>query len=59
MNEHSTTMPEDAAATAEAVFRKPFQLEEATIDEMHAAIKAGRDHRRPGRAAIYRPGPRL
>src|SRR5262245_23012035 len=31
----------DPAATAAGPYRKPFQLEEATIDEMHAAIRAG------------------
>jgi len=35
MNEHISP------STATEAYRKPFQLEEATIDEMHAAIKAG------------------
>ena len=39
MNEH--VRPSQAEAAASEPGRKPFQLEEATIDEMHAAIKAG------------------
>ncbi len=38
---------------------KPFRLEEATIDELHAAIKAGETTVRRGRAALYRARARL
>ena len=38
---------------------KPFRLEEATIEELHAAITVGADHLRRDRAALSRPRPRL
>ena len=33
---------------------KPFRVEEATIEELHAAIRAGRTTLRRGRPAIHR-----
>ena len=38
---------------------EPFRLDEATIEELHAAIQAGRDDLRRGRAALHRARARL
>ena len=38
---------------------KTFQLEEATIEELHRAIRAGQTTVRRGRAALSRPSARL
>ena len=38
---------------------KPFRVDEATIDELHAAIKSGRTTCRRGRPAVHRPRARL